>query len=83
MRYNLCAILDAKLGEYGPPMAFQKSGQAVRQFGDEVQRQDKNNQMYTHPEDFTLWHVGDYESETGEVFTQAPRLLASASEYKV
>lgn len=83
MRYNLCAVLDAKLGEYAAPFTVRKTGEAIRSFGDAVAQPDPNNNMHKHPEDFTLWHVGDYESDTGEVINVVPRILASASEYVV
>jgi len=81
MRYNLCAVLDAKLAEYGNPFTVRKTGEAIRSFADAVNQVDANNNMNKHPEDFTLWYVGDFDNETGEVINVVPRLLCSASEF--
>lgn len=83
MRYKICAVLDSKLSEYGQPFFVNQIGQAVRSFGDEVLRVDANNNLNKHPEDFTLWHIGEFDSETAELFSQPPRCIASASEYAV
>lgn len=65
MKIQLFSIFDFKLGEFNTPMAFQSRGVAVRSFSDEVKRADENNQLYKHPEDFVLYIVGQFDSETG------------------
>lgn len=83
MKYKVCAVLDSKLGEYGQPFFVTAIGQAVRSFGDEVKRADPQNMLNKHPEDFSLWHIGEFDSETAELFSQSARIIASGSEYVV
>lgn len=50
-----------------PPIAVVSLGVAIRSFGDEANRADPNNQVWKHPDDFTLWHGGEYDDSTGTV----------------
>lgn len=81
MKYKVCAVWDAKLEEYGQPFFVRAIGEAIRSFGDEVKRPDANNNLSKHPEDFTLDHLGEFDSETGELASQAPRTIAAGRDY--
>lgn len=47
------------------PVFVPHLGQAIRSFGDECRRKEPGNVLATHPEDFELWHIGEYDDITG------------------
>lgn len=76
---TIVTVLDKALGAYSRPMCVPSVGIAVRSFTDEVNRQDSNNEMYKHPEDFVLYGIGEFDEETGVINAyQAPVKLESA-----
>lgn len=67
MKMLICSISDRQMETYGRPFCCAAKGQAVRSFVDEVNRAAPDNLMFAHPEDFTLWHVADFDDQTGEM----------------
>lgn len=65
MILKLVSIYDAKAQVFSAPIAFPTNGVAERSFADEVN--NPNSQYAKHPEDFTLFHIGDYDDATGKV----------------
>lgn len=65
MKRAVCAVFDSAVNTYGQPFFVPAVGAAVRSFIDEVNRKAADNQLNQHPDDFTLFHVADYEDETG------------------
>ncbi|WNK12499.1 MAG: nonstructural protein [Microvirus sp.] len=63
MRQILFVIRDSAVGQYGPPLAFVSTGQAVRWFTDMVNEANKDNQYYMHPDDFEMYSIGEYEMD--------------------
>lgn len=66
MQIHLFCVFDKQLEEFNTPMAFPSRGVAIRSFCDEVKREASENQMRQHPEDFSLWYVGTFDSVQGE-----------------
>lgn len=64
MKLKLVSIYDAKAEVYSAPIGFPTLGMAERSFVDEVNNPQSNYNK--HPEDFTLFHVGDYDQTTGQ-----------------
>lgn len=68
MKFELFAVLDAKAGFFGQLFWEQRREMAIRQFSDAVNDgSNPNNMWYRHPEDFTLYALGEYDNETGRV----------------
>lgn len=59
MILKMFAVYDSKVGAYMAPFFMQSSGQALRAFIDTAQ--DKETQIGKHPEDFTLFELGEYD----------------------
>lgn len=55
-------------------------GQALRSFTDEVNRKDENNSLNKHPEDFELYALGIFDTQTGLFETQAPKQVITAKQ---
>lgn len=72
MILEILSIRDRAVDAYGRPMFFPTIGAAIRAFNDEINREDKNNPYFAHPEDYDLFHLGNFEDTTG-VFTTLDR----------
>lgn len=68
MKLQIIALRDIKANVYGQPMFVPNIGAAIRNFGDQVQ--DPNSgPLHKHPEDFELWHLGEYDDNDGSFYT--------------
>lgn len=76
MILNLYCIRDRATDSYGNPMFLVAHGQAIRSFTDEVNRQDKDNQLFQHPEDFDLYHLGTYDTSSGLFNSKPPEMIS-------
>lgn len=77
MKIKLYSIMDAKLATFGSIHQSLTDSAAVRQFADVIQ--DKNNFISKHPEDFSLYRIGEYDDETGNLIPSVPQALVTAS----
>ena len=60
----MVCVLDDKLGEFLPPMGMRTRGEALRSFQNMV-NDPNNGNLHSHPEDFSLWEVGTFDSNSG------------------
>lgn len=67
---QLVAVKDRALDAYSPSFHVQTLGQAIRSFSDQINSKTPN-EMQEHPDDFDLYHLGDYDNTTGK-FTNLP-----------
>lgn len=83
MRMVIVAIRDVKADNYARPWFVQTVAVAMRSFADEVNREDKENQLNTHSEDFQLWEIGIYDDNDGKIYgKETPKLIASGDQVK-
>lgn len=75
MEMGIFCVKDRAIDAYGNPMFMQTKGQAVRTFTDEVNRENKESNLYLHPDDFDLYFLGTYDSQSGSFVTGAPELV--------
>lgn len=59
MILKMFAVYDSKVGAYMAPFFMSSTGQALRAFIDTAS--DKETQVGKHPEDFTLFELGEYD----------------------
>lgn len=76
MRSCVVAVRDSAVGAFMRPFFVPSIGSAVRSFSDEVNRKAADNIMSGHPEDFELWHLADFEEESGTFHAVEQRALA-------
>ena len=74
MKMPIVAVKDLSIPAFMQPTTVRATGQAVRGFQDEVNRAAQDNNLYNHPEDFELWHLGNFDEDSGE-FESNPQLL--------
>lgn len=83
MKTVLVAVRDQKTVAFTQPVTTPTRGAAIRSWGDQL-NDPKNAEMEQskHPEDFTLWFLGEYDDNTGEITPAKPEQIALASDLK-
>lgn len=78
MALIVVAVRDRATDAFMHPMCVHTIGQAVRSFGDEVNRADERNPLYRHPEDHDLFELGSFDERSGRVapLADGPRQIA-------
>jgi len=76
MKLEIFAVRDRQTDAFGTPMFMLTVGQATRSFITEVNRAEKDNQLYTHPDDFDLYRLGSFDTNTGKFDTKDPEQVA-------
>lgn len=61
---KLYALLDKKMGEFGPVLVANNDGHMSRLL---QERMDQNQTVAKYPADFDLYELGSYEVETGKI----------------
>lgn len=80
----LASVKDRAADAYGRPMFVPSSGVAIRSFSDEINREDKDNQLYNHPDDFDLYEFGVFDDSTGMFqLHEQPKLLSLGKQVKI
>lgn len=64
MIHTVCAVYDAASCAFMPPFCVQREGIAIRAFTDAVN--SRNHPLSEHPEDYTLYLIGEFNDTTGE-----------------
>lgn len=78
---KIVAVRDRAIDSFGTPFFVHTTGQAMRSFTDEMNRED--SVMGAHPEDYDLYEIGEYFESTGEILpTQPPRMVAIGKDVK-
>lgn len=79
-KLKVFAVYDSKMEAYARPFNMLTVGQATRAFADVVN--DANTEISKHPEDFTLFLLGEYDEQKGYYENlPAPQALGQALEY--
>lgn len=84
MKLHVLSVKDNAAQTFGRPFFVPSTGSAIRSFSDEVNRAADDNQLYKHPEDFDLYHVGTFNDETCEFDLLAfPKVLARGKDVTI
>jgi hypothetical protein len=82
MKLNIYSIYDKAAEAFITPFFMQNDGLAIRAFQDNVNAEDENN-ISKHPEQFTLYKIGEYDDKAGVIAAQEqPSMLARGIELK-
>lgn len=83
MRQVIVSVRDAKSETYMRPWFVTTAGAAIRAFSDEVNRNEKENTLNQHPEDFALYEIGLFDDNEGKIYHyDVPKLLIHADQVK-
>jgi hypothetical protein len=78
MKQGLYAIFDRASGVYDGPLRGQADGVVIRQFCDLAVGDD--HPVAQHPEDYTLFKIGEFNDGTGELEPMVPEKLINGGE---
>jgi hypothetical protein len=86
MRYLLVAVKDNAVEAFQPVASVRARGEAIRSFQDAINN-PQNIQLNSHPEDFDLYYIGDFDDQTGRITDdydggRLPVRLARGADYK-
>lgn len=81
MIHAVCSVFDKAAECFGRPVVMAAVGLAVRSFSDEVNRADRENPVYLHPDDYTLYHLGWFDDSDGkfDLFPTPTRISTGTS----
>ena len=79
MKLYAFAVFDAAAGLYGVPMFLNSKGVAVRTFMDECN--NPQSSINKHAADYTLFQIGEYDDNTGELTPITPLSCGNAVEF--
>jgi hypothetical protein len=65
MKLYLYTLYDNKAEAYLKPFFSQSNGAAIRSLTDTVNLNDGANMVSSHPEDYSLFVIGEWSEETG------------------
>jgi hypothetical protein len=79
MELEVFAMKDKKVNAYMQPFFMRSPAEALRAF--EATAKDPKTNVYKHPEDYSLYHVGKYDDETATIEQKSePQFLMSAEQ---
>lgn len=70
-------VIKDELSNYGFPVPIDSDREAIRWFHNML---TENRLMATSPKDFSLWHIGSFDTETGEIRPIKHELLERGKE---
>lgn len=73
------AVKDIKSGLFASPHHLTSDGVAIRSFS--MACENKESQINKFPEDYSLYHLGTFNIETGLLEAVTPKQIANASEF--
>lgn len=77
MNSIILAVRDRAVDAFMRPIFVAAVGVGLRSFQDEVNRVAQDNLMHTHPEDYDLYELGQWDDSTGRfVLLPEPRMVA-------
>lgn len=80
----IVSVKDRAADAFGRPAFVPSSGVAIRSFTDEVNRENPDNQLFHHPDDFDLYELGTFDDSTGIVTCYStPKVLILGKAVKV
>ena len=80
----IVCVKDSAAEAFGRPMYLQSLGVAIRSFTDEVNREDKDNQLFNHPDDFELYELGVFDDTLGRYeLRENPTIVVRGKDVKI
>jgi hypothetical protein len=80
MLLKIYSIFDSAASAYTQPFFMHNDALALRAFEDNVNAE--NNNIASHPDQFTLFCIGEYDDTSGAITSDVPRSLGNGQEYK-
>jgi len=81
MKSKMFVIYDVKANAYMQPWFLTQTGMALRAFSDCVN--DPEHNFGRHPEDYTLFQIGDFDDQDARINWNAPQSMGNGIEFVV
>lgn len=81
MKLNVYSIFDSAAKAYTNPFFMHNDGLAIRAFADNVNSEQENN-ISKHPDQFTLFRIGEFDDASGEIKTDIVKSLGTGLQYQ-
>lgn len=65
LRLKIYSVYDSKAEAYNTPIFMRTHGEAIRSFESAVL--DEKTDFHRHAEDYSLFHVGEFDTLTGNI----------------
>lgn len=76
----IVSVRDKKAEAFSAPVCVPTKGIAIRGFGDAVT--SGQGDIANHPEDFALFHIGNWDPQSGKIVVISPVEIVSGLDYK-
>lgn len=76
---NVYCVKDVKSGLFANPFVQKTNGTAIRAFSTACE--DPNTDLNKYPSDFSLYHIGTFNPETGDLTQPEKMQIANAAEF--
>lgn len=73
------SVFDVKAEAYLRPFFVKTRGQAIRGFSDAVN--DPQHEFHAHPDDYTLFQIGEFDEDEGKLIPAVPETCGNALQY--
>lgn len=77
---KLVALYDRATESHAPVMTVNTRAEAIRSFRDAVN--DPQTPISSHPTDYELYQIGEYDEEKGELIITGRELIARGEDHK-
>ena len=81
MILQIFSVYDSKVELFGTPFFCRSKGEAIRSFADAVN--EESHAFSRHADDYTLFHVGEFDEAEGMFTTSAGVSLGNALTFLV
>lgn len=71
---KVLAVRDRAVDSFGRPIFVLALGQGTRSFANEIN--SPQSEFNKNPEDFDLYHIGDYDDVSGTLYPCTPLMIA-------
>ena len=78
MKLQTFAVYDQCARVFQKPFFLHNKNEAIRGFADAVA--DDSTMLAKHPEDYVLFHVGEWEDDSGTIVPKTPNKVITALE---
>lgn len=82
MNMIICSVFDSVASTFGRPFFVPSRAVAIRTFTDEVNRPDEQSNLYLHPDDFSLFVIGQFDDQSGALLAHPPEVLIRAKDVR-
>lgn len=78
MKKTICSVYDIKTKEFDQPFAVRHLADAIREF--QIIAKNPQTKWGKNPEDFSLYAIGEFDDESGQLLSSSPHTLLSQAQ---